>query len=108
MNRQEQDEIYHRQLDIIHPDKLAFPITIIGAGASGSYSTLGLAKMGCTDLNIYDPDTVEAHNQPNQLYGAEYLGQPKAVALGVEVYRVTGLLPGQFRQLVGREDQGSG
>ncbi len=98
MDRTSIDKKFHRQLDNIHPDKLAFPITIIGAGASGSYTTLALAKMGCTDINIYDDDTVEPHNQPNQLYGAEYLGQPKAVALGVEVYRVTGVLPGQFRQ----------
>ena len=98
MDRTTLDTQFHRQLDIIHPNKLNFPITIIGAGASGSYTALALAKMGCTDLNIYDDDTVEPHNQPNQLFGAEYLNQPKAVALGVEVYRVTGLLPGQFRQ----------
>ena len=41
MDRNDMDRIaidtqFHRQLDIIHPDKLAFPITIIGAGASGS------------------------------------------------------------------------
>ena len=98
MDRNAIDTQFHRQLDIIHPDKLDFPITIIGAGASGSYTALALAKMGCTDLNIYDDDTVEPHNQPNQLFGAEYLGQHKAVALGAEVNRVTGVLPGQFRQ----------
>jgi len=97
-NRATIDKQFHRQLDIIHPDKLAFPITIVGAGASGSYTAMSLAKMGCTDINIYDDDIVEHHNQPNQLYGAEYIGQPKAVSLGIEVNRVTGILPGQINQ----------
>ncbi|RJO64287.1 MAG: hypothetical protein C4523_18750 [Myxococcales bacterium] len=109
MNREQIDSRFHRQLDIIHPDKLSFPITIIGAGASGSYTALTLAKMGCTDINIFDDDTVEPHNVSNQVYGEEYLGQPKAVALGVEVNRVTGILPGQFRhrykdQPLGRDE----
>ena len=34
MDRTTLDTQFHRQLDIIHPDKLDFPITIIGAGAS--------------------------------------------------------------------------
>lgn len=90
MNRAETDSKYHRQLDIIHPDKLAFPITIIGAGASGSYTALALAKMGCTNITVFDFDTVEPHNQPNQLYGAEYIGQPKVLALNQEIARITG------------------
>ena len=98
MNREQIDTKFHRQLDIIHPDKLAMPITIIGAGASGSYTALALAKMGCSDINVFDDDVVEAHNAANQVYGEEYMGMPKAVALGVEVNRVTGTLIGQFRQ----------
>lgn len=93
MNREQIDNKYHRQLDIIHPDKLVFPITIIGAGASGSYTAMALAKMGCTNITIYDNDTVEPHNQPNQLYGAEYLGKAKVEALGTEINRVTDLSP---------------
>jgi|APSaa5957512622_1039677.scaffolds.fasta_scaffold39811_2 hypothetical protein len=53
--------------------------------------------MGCSDINVWDHDIVEEHNQPNQLYGAEYIGQAKAVALGIEVNRLTGILPGQMR-----------
>ncbi len=98
MDRTTLDTQFHRQLDIIHPDKLDFPITIIGAGASGSYTTLALAKMGCLDVDIYDNDTVEPHNISNQIFGAEHLTRPKVVALACEVTRLTQTLPGQFNQ----------
>ena len=81
MNREEIDKRFHRQLDMIHPDQLAFPITIIGAGASGSHAALALAKMGCQNLTVYDDDQVTEHNLPNQVYGLKYLGEPKTEAL---------------------------
>jgi len=34
---------FQRQLDIVSPDKLAFPITVIGAGAIGSATVVTLA-----------------------------------------------------------------
>jgi len=91
MNREEMDNKYHRQLDIIHPDRLAFPITIIGAGASGSYSAMALAKMGCSDISVYDDDTVEAHNLPNQIYGRQYEEWFKVEALKDAVMQSEGM-----------------
>ncbi len=37
-----------RQLDILAPGKLSFPIAVIGAGAMGSATVVTLAKMGCS------------------------------------------------------------
>ena len=72
---------YWRQLDIVSADELDFPITLAGAGGIGSPLALALAKMGCRRLAIYDPDVVEAHNLPNQLYRLNDVGRPKVEAL---------------------------
>ena len=59
---------FQRQLDLANPAQLKVPITILGAGAVGSFTTLTLAKLGCSSLTVYDPDTVEVHNLPNQYF----------------------------------------
>lgn len=74
-------ERYQRQLDIISPSELDIPITVIGLGGIGSPTAYLLAKMGCSDLTLYDGDTVEEHNIPNQFYGIQDIGENKAVAL---------------------------
>lgn len=70
-----------RQLDILPPEKLAFPITVIGAGAIGSATVITLAKMGCPDITVWDDDTIEEHNVSNQMCLVEEIGSPKAAAL---------------------------
>lgn len=72
---------FWRQIDIISPSKLKISITIIGAGGIGSPTVLGLAKMGCSQITVYDDDKVENHNLPNQLYRVTDIGQPKVIAL---------------------------
>ncbi len=42
-------------------------VTIIGAGSTGRVSALSLAMMGVGELILYDNDTVEPHNRPNQI-----------------------------------------
>lgn len=70
-----------RQLDLVKPDELSFPITLIGAGGIGSPTALALAKMGCSQITVFDPDTVEQHNLPSQIYRLEDVGRPKVKAL---------------------------
>ena len=41
-------DVYARQLGIVPPEKLDFPIFIAGAGASGSWISFGLTKLGCS------------------------------------------------------------
>lgn len=82
---------YWRQLDLAPPESLGFPITIVGVGGIGSPVALALAKMGCQRLTLYDPDTVEAHNLPNQLYRLRDLGRPKVEALAELIREYTGV-----------------
>ncbi len=72
---------FRRQLDLVDQERLAdLPVTVIGAGAIGSFATLVLAKMGAHGLTVWDPDTVETHNLPNQMFGERAIGQNKAEA----------------------------
>ena len=83
---------YIRQQDILPPDKLAkLSITVIGCGAVGSFTVLTLAKMGITDITVYDGDTVEEHNLPNQWYKPDHLGMNKTDALWDIIHDFTGV-----------------
>lgn len=79
-----------RQLDILPLDKLNQKITIIGAGAIGSFTTLGLTKMGFHDVTVYDFDEVTPENVSCQLYGPREVGQAKVSALAARVLELTG------------------
>lgn len=70
-----------RQLDILNPDMIVYPITIIGVGGIGSPAAWILAKMGCKDITLYDPDIVEEHNLPNQLYRLGDVNKSKVEAV---------------------------
>jgi ThiF family protein len=72
---------FWRQLDLCPPDKLQFPITVIGAGAIGSATVVTLAKMGCSSIQVFDEDELASHNVPNQMCMPEYVGFPKVDAL---------------------------
>lgn len=78
-----------RQLDIVPLEKLGLPITIIGAGAIGSATVIALAKMGCSDITVWDADTLEDVNIPNQLCKPSMVGVPKVEALAKLVYELT-------------------
>ena len=71
----------YRQQDLIEPDQLDIPITVVGCGGIGSFVLLALAKMGCRALAAYDDDRVEAHNIPNQAYRLADVGRLKVEAL---------------------------
>ena len=81
-----------RQRDILPPDKLAgLSVTVIGCGAVGSFTVLTLAKMGVADITVYDGDTVEEHNLPNQWYKPDHLGMNKTDALWDIIHDFTGV-----------------
>lgn len=59
---------YLRQLDILSPEQMEnVQVNLCGCGGIGSITGLLLAKMGIPSINIYDPDTIEPHNAPNQI-----------------------------------------
>ena len=71
-----------RQRDILPPEKLARKaVTVIGCGAVGSFTVLTLAKMGITDITVYDGDNVEDHNLPVSWYRPDHVGMNKTDAL---------------------------
>lgn len=67
------------------------PVTVIGAGATGSWLVLQLAKLGISNITVYDFDVVEEHNIPNQLFGLQDVGKPKVEALAEYITHQTGL-----------------
>ena len=82
---------FWRQLDLCPPDKLTFPITVIGAGAIGSATVVTLAKMGCSNITVYDADDLADHNVPNQMCLINRVGQPKVDALAELVEMLSGV-----------------
>jgi adenylyltransferase/sulfurtransferase len=57
------------------------PIHIIGCGAVGSTVAEMLTRMGVPELNIYDFDTVSAHNIANQMFYSNQINDTKVIAL---------------------------
>lgn len=84
-------KIFARQLDIITPAELDFPILIIGAGGIGSWTVLALAKMGCRNITVVDFDKVEEKNTPSQIYTLKHEKQYKGDALRSIVQDMTGI-----------------
>lgn len=56
-------------------------VDVIGAGATGSRIALELAKLGVSNLHVWDGDTVASHNIANQVYGISDIGRLKVEAL---------------------------
>lgn len=78
-----------RQADLIPEQALGEQITIIGAGAVGSWVTLALAKMGFENLTVYDHDTISIENMNCQFYPIGDIGKPKASTLAQMVHCFT-------------------
>lgn len=71
-----------RQAGFFNPNDLGEnKVHIVGAGATGSHIADTLASMGIYQLAVYDFDTVEDHNLPNQIYKLSDIGKPKVEAL---------------------------
>ena len=76
---------YQRQLGILPPKLLNRQFVLIGAGGIGSPLAFTLAKMGVTNFTVWDDDTVETHNLPNQFYKLTQLGESKAASLAANL-----------------------
>lgn len=83
INRSQQSELFNPHA--------ARPITVIGAGSVGSQLVLQLARIGCTDITVYDGDHVESHNIPASAFEPNDLSMLKVVALAAHVRRQTGI-----------------
>lgn len=67
-----------------------YPITIIGAGATGSRVFMALVELGLTNITVFDFDHVEAHNLANQAYMSRHIDDLKVFALKDLYYQKTG------------------
>lgn len=81
-----------RQMDLLPLEKLGEPITIIGAGAIGSWLTLALTKMGFGNITVYDADNVDMENMCVSLYRPVDVGQKKVHALQNLIQQFTGMV----------------
>jgi hypothetical protein len=70
-----------RSYGIIPAQILTTKISIVGAGAIGSFTALGLLKMGFKNLVLWDHDLVAVENIGTQIYGHNDIGKPKVKAL---------------------------
>jgi len=99
---------YTRQSKLLDPAQIKDKsITIIGAGATGSYVASFLAQMGWGDrhhgqgiMNVFDGDIVEEHNLANQAYDLSDIGKPKVEALKNTILRKSGFEIEAFNQMV--------
>lgn len=72
---------FRRQLELYDPAERSDRVAVIGAGATGSWVTLLLDKLGVSVVKVIDGDIVEPHNLPNQAYGASNIGKLKAASI---------------------------
>lgn len=82
----------HRQSDLLSEEQLTMPITVIGAGAIGSFTVLALAKMGFENITVFDDDKVEVENLNAQFFRHKDVGQFKVAALQAMVADFTGVI----------------
>lgn len=88
----ETEEIsYTRQKALFNPVYQKFKIIVFGAGSLGSVITLSLAKLGFSDISVYDFDIVEKQNIPNQMYRLKDLNELKVEALAEIVKEFSGI-----------------
>jgi hypothetical protein len=85
------EALFARQLDILKPEVCQVPVHIVGCGATGSFTALSLAKMGVGNITVYDGDSIELHNFPNQFFPIGAAGKNKAEVLKEMVDFFTGV-----------------
>lgn len=83
---------FRRQLGLVDIDRLAdLKVAIVGAGAVGSFTALLLAKMGVGTIKVWDGDTVEPFNVPNQFHSEKNVGMNKTESLKSLLVDMSGL-----------------
>lgn len=98
-------EYLTRHLDIIDPKVAASKqIHVIGAGAIGSFTVLSLAKMGFSNITVYDTDVVDPENMNCQFYPIEAIESRKLDALKTLISSYTGVNINTIPLRVGKDD----
>jgi len=80
-----------RQAAFLDPNRFRErKVHVLGVGALGSWVAYQLAKLGIRNIHLYDHDTIEDHNVPNQIYGRGEIGKKKVEALKELIERTMG------------------
>lgn len=66
----------------------ATPIHIIGCGAIGSHVAEQLVRIGCSNIHLWDFDTVAPHNITNQMFKTEDIGKYKIMAVAQMMHSI--------------------
>lgn len=83
-------QVFWRQLDIVNPERLnEFSFVIVGAGSTGSWTAMTLAKLGARSIQVWDGDVINEHNAPCQVYSRHETGKRKVEALIDHVQKLT-------------------
>lgn len=70
-----------KHASFFNPMDLNDAIHIIGCGAIGSTLAEMMVRMGCTNIYLYDFDTVSPHNLANQMFREIDIAEEKTMAL---------------------------
>lgn len=81
---------FQSQAQIYNPEKQKLKVIVIGAGSTGSFLSLTLAKMGLKNIKVIDFDKVEEKNIPNQFFRVGDVGKYKVEALKEIIKDFTG------------------
>lgn len=81
-----------RQLDLVPPSILDASVSVIGAGAIGSWVCLLLAKSGFKNIAVFDHDEVDIVNMSSQFYGLEDINRSKVEALADRIEEMSGVV----------------
>lgn len=77
---------FMRQTGIFDPAKNPHAsATFVGVGGIGSFAAFATAKLGIPHITLIDPDDVEEHNIPCQLFQVRDLGDSKVAALEAQI-----------------------
>ena len=77
-----------RQSDFFNPLAIKEQIHVVGLGAIGSHVAEQLVRMGVAKITLWDFDTVDEHNIPNQLYSTGDIGLAKVDALAIQLQAI--------------------
>ena len=79
----------NKSLEFFNPSVLhGQPVHIIGCGAIGSHVAESLARLGITNIHLWDDDKVASHNIANQMFNFEDIGKPKVEAVAQMIDRI--------------------
>lgn len=81
---------WSHQKDLFDP-AVARKVLLIGAGSVGSHVVYELAKMGVSEIEVWDHDSVQSHNVSMSLYGPGQVGLYKVDALRELICLLCGL-----------------